>query len=68
MADRGTGRAAVLDMVPVPDDVLQIPQVVQQVLEFDLTKLNDDAKVCFMRCVRSEYTRDIEVTGQVFGI
>ena len=30
------------DMVPVPEDVLQIPQVVQQKLEFDLSKLTEE--------------------------
>ena len=29
------------DMVPVPDDVLEIPDVVQQKLEFDLSKLSE---------------------------
>jgi hypothetical protein len=32
------------DMVPVPDNVLNIPVVVQQKLEFDLSKLDDDER------------------------
>jgi hypothetical protein len=42
------------DMVPVPQDVLSIPKVVQQKLEFDLSKLTEHEQHSIRRRKRVE--------------